>query len=160
MSCRSKWARESTDEQACRQLHEHNITIEKKQKQNKATYQAANLELDVSGKGSGLDINLDGVMDVDFRAGVADGASIVGDHVGNGGSLAGREGVAANGGLLGGGQLSDFAQLVLGLLLGDAVEGETSLHVIQQAVMLVGLFQGDDVCSKTTKTNKNKIRNT
>lgn len=39
----------------------------------------------------------------------------------------------------------DLAELVLCLLSGDAVDGETALGVVDQAEVLAGLLDGDDV---------------
>ena len=38
-----------------------------------------------------------------------------------------------------------LAQLVLGLLGGDAVHGEAALYVVHETEVLVGLFDGDHV---------------
>lgn len=38
----------------------------------------------------------------------------------------------------------------LGLLICDAVDGEPSLHIVDQTEVLTGLLNADDICQKTT----------
>ena len=77
------------------------------------------------------DVHLDAVIDLDDGVGVSDGPSISGVQVGDsvGASLDG----------------SDLAQLVLGLLGGDPVHGEPSLHVVDDTEVLSGLLDLDHV---------------
>merc|ERR1719295_893913 len=68
---------------------------------------------------TGGNVQLDRVVDLDDGVGVADGAAIAGVQVGD---------------TLGTGlHLVDFAELVLGLLGGDPVDGEPALHVVDDA---------------------------
>merc|ERR1719355_317739 len=62
---------------------------------------------------------------------VGDGAAVMGDEVGD---ALGTELDAA-----------DLAELVLGLLLGDAVDSKSALDVVHEAEVLAGLVDGDDV---------------
>lgn len=43
------------------------------------------------------------------------------------------------------GDLLNFAQFISGLLIGDAVKGETTLGVVEQSEALVGLLDLDDI---------------
>jgi len=91
----------------------------------------ARVELDVLGDGAGLDVKDDGVVDLDVRGWVADGAGVVGDDEWDT--------------LLGNTDLGDLAELVASLLGGDAVDGETALDVVDKTESLIGLLNGDDV---------------
>jgi hypothetical protein len=42
--------------------------------------------------------------------------------------------------------ITQHQTLYLGLLVADAVDGEAALDVVQQAELLVGLLDGDDIC--------------
>ena len=77
------------------------------------------------------EVDLDGVVDLDGRVGVADGASVVGDEV--------RDTLGAKLDLL------DLAELVGRLLRGDAVDREAALNVVQEAEVLARLLDRDDV---------------
>lgn len=78
-----------------------------------------------------FEVNLDGVVDADEGVRVADGARVVSDEVWN--PL--------------GSQLNtpDLCKLVAGFGVGNAVDGETALGVVDQAEVLASLFNGDDV---------------
>ncbi len=77
-------------------------------------------------------VNLDGVVDLDLGIGVADGAAVVGDDVGD--SLVGQ------------GLGTHTAQLESELLISDAVKGEATLGVVDQAeLVVVGLALGLDL---------------
>merc|ERR1719228_1424260 len=80
---------------------------------------------------AGCNVHLDTVVNPDCRVGEADGPSIrcvqEGDILGT--SL----------------DLTDTAQLVLGLGCGDAVHDEPSLHVVDDAEVLTGLLNLDDI---------------
>jgi hypothetical protein len=80
---------------------------------------------------SGLEVDLDGVVDTDDGVGVTDGAGVVGDEVGDS--------------LLSELDTLDLAKLVGGLGVGDAVDGETSLGVVDETEVLSGLLDRDDV---------------
>ena len=80
---------------------------------------------------SGGDGDLDGVVHLDIRVGVTKGASIVGD---------------SDRDLLGGDvDLLDTAELVLGLILLDTVENETSLGVVEKTEAVSRLLKLNNV---------------
>jgi hypothetical protein len=91
----------------------------------------ANFELDEVGDLGALNIVTDGVVSLDQRIGVTDGATVVGENVGD------TLGTELN--------LANLAKLVLGLLLSDAVDGETALNVIDEAELLTSLLNRDDI---------------
>lgn len=94
----------------------------------------------------GLKIEENRVVDLDLGVHVADGAAIVGNDVGDGGSLAlGGEGVLADHGLGALGLLDNLKELNVGLLGGDLVKDEAALGVVKKAELLVGLGDGDDI---------------
>ena len=74
------------------------------------------IETDGVGDLASGEVDLDGVVDTDAGVGVANGASIVRDEVGDA--------------LLSKLHLLDLAELVLGLGVGDAVDGEATLGVV------------------------------
>jgi len=89
------------------------------------------LELAVIEDLSGGDLDADGVVGLDSRIREADGAGVVGDDV-----------VDTLGAL---DDVLDTAQLVGGLLLGDLVDDEATLSIVQQAEVLLGLLQRDNI---------------
>jgi hypothetical protein len=120
--------------------------------------QVARVELDVVLDLVVLQVQAECVVDLDVRVRVAEGATVVGDQKGH--ALGADE------------QLLDFAELVLetqtfkrntirnnrkisiintksktnlSLLLGDTVNGESSLNVIDKSEELVGLLDGQDI---------------
>ena len=93
--------------------------------------QVAGVELDGVLDLAGGDVHLDAVVHLDDGVGVADGPPVGGVQVG--------DGVGAGLGL------PDLAQLVLGLLGGDPVHGEPPLHVVDDAEVLSGLLDLDDI---------------
>jgi len=80
---------------------------------------------------SGLDVEKDRVVDLDERVGVPDGPSVVGGE--------------SRDGLLSQLDVLHLAELVGSLLRADAVDGHASLGVVEDAEVLVGLLDGDDV---------------
>jgi len=91
----------------------------------------ANIELEDLSDLARLEVVLDGVVDLDERVRVADGAAIVGgDH----GDLVGAD---ADSG--------DLAELELGLSIVNRGEGEAALGVVQEAELLLGLVDGDNI---------------
>ena len=104
----------------------------------------ARVELDVLGDGTGLDVKDDGVVNLDVRGWVADGAGVVGNDEWdtlNIDIFCQKEWLY----LLGNADLGDLAELVACLLGGDAVNGEASLDIVDEAEGLVGLLDGDDI---------------
>lgn len=91
----------------------------------------AGVELDKVGDLVVLQVEADGVVSLDQRIGVADSATIVGDDVG--------DTLLANHNLL------DAAKLVLGLLIGDAMDGEATFNVIDETEVLTSLFNGNNI---------------
>jgi len=89
------------------------------------------LELELSDGSAGLNVDLDGIVDLDERVGVTDGAAVVGDDVGD---------------LLGGdGTLLHTAQFPLLLLVGDAVKNVAALGIEYQAELVASLGDLDNV---------------
>ena len=93
--------------------------------------EVADLEGDVVDDLACGQVDLDSVVDADLGVRVADGAGVVGDEVG--------DVAAAHGGLL------DLAELELGLLRGDAVDGKAALLVVEDAEVLAGLGDAHNV---------------
>lgn len=78
-----------------------------------------------------LDINLHGVVDLDSRVGVTDGASVMSDEVWD--TLSTKL------------HALDLGKLVAGFGFGDAVDGEATLGVVDKTEVFAGLFDGDYV---------------
>jgi hypothetical protein len=78
-----------------------------------------------------LNIELDGVVRLDGRVRVADGAAIVGNDV--------RDTTVTDG------DLADLAELVGGLLWSNLVDCKAALHVIKKTEMLSRLLNRDDI---------------
>jgi len=93
--------------------------------------EGSGIKSDVLGDGAGLDVDDDGVVDLDVGVGVSDGSGVVGDDEWN--TLGSNA------------DLVDAAELVLALFRGDSVDGESALDVIDQTEVLVGSLKGDDV---------------
>jgi len=93
--------------------------------------QVARVEFDVVLDLVRLQIEPDGVVDLDVRVRVADGAAVVRDQHGH--ALGSDQ------------QLLDLAQLVLGLLGRDAVHGEAALDVVDESELLARLLDRDHV---------------
>lgn len=89
------------------------------------------LELEVLGDLARSDINLDCVVSLDMRIRVADGAGVVGDN--NWDTTLTDEG------------LGDLAELELGLAVLNLVNGVATLDVVQEAEVLTGLGDGDNI---------------
>jgi len=89
------------------------------------------LELEASIDITGLEVELDRVVDVDLGVGVTDGSSVMGDDV--------RNLVLTDSLLL------DLAEFELGFLLRDLDGGEASLNVVKDSEVLSGFGDGDDV---------------
>lgn len=94
-------------------------------------HHGSDFELVDIGHLAGGNVDLDGVVDGHVGVGEAKGASIMGDGDGN---------------LLGGHvALLDAAQLVLGLVLLDAVEHKASLGIVEETEEVTTLLEGDNV---------------
>ena len=93
------------------------------------------VELDEISDLSLLNIKLDGIVDLDEGIGVTDGATVVGDDMG--------DTLATNS------DLADLEELVGRLLRSDAVDRETTLDVVKQTEVLAGLLNRDDVYIST-----------
>lgn len=78
-----------------------------------------------------LEVELDSVVDLDSRVRVTDSAAVVGDDMG--------DTLVSEGGLL------YLEELVGGFLGGDAVNGESSLYVVEDSEVLAGLLDGDNI---------------
>lgn len=91
----------------------------------------ASVELDEIGDLAGLELELDGVVNLDGGVRVTDGTAIMSDDV--------WDGLGADTGL------ADLQQLVGGLLRGDTVDGEAALDVVQETEVLARLLDRDDV---------------
>ena len=93
--------------------------------------EVASVELDEVGDLALLKVEANGVVDLDEGIGVTDGATVVGDDMG--------DTLATNS------DLADLEELVGRLLRSDAVDRETTLDVVKQTEVLVGLLNRDDV---------------
>jgi len=94
-------------------------------------HKVASVKLDEFLHLAGGDVDLHGVVDLDQGVGVADGAAVVGGDVRH---------------VLGpGGNLAHAAQLVSGLLWLDPVDNKASLHVVEDAEVLIGSFNGNNI---------------
>ena len=102
----------------------------------------AGIELDKVNDLARLNVELDGVVDLDQGVGVTDGAAVVGDNV--------WDTLGANT------SLADLEELVGSLLRSDAVDGEAALDVVQETEVLARLLDGDDIY--TTDTCKPHFR--
>ena len=102
--------------------------------------QVTSLELDVTDDLASLEVHLHGVVDLHHGIGVADGAGVVSHNEGD--LLAGQL------------ALLDLAQLELGLGLIDAVENETSLHIVEKAEAVVGTLEGDHIYTISNRRMK------
>jgi len=89
------------------------------------------VELDIVDDFGLLNVVLDGVVDTDVGVRVTDGASVVGDDVGNS--------TAANS------DATDFQEFVGSLLRCNAVDGETALNIVEEAEVFSGLFDRDNI---------------
>lgn len=89
------------------------------------------IEFDKVGDLASLEVELDGVVDLDERVGVTDGTTVVGDDVGN---TAGTKS-----------DLADLEELVGSLLRGDAVDGEAAFDIVEQTEVLARLLDGDHI---------------
>lgn len=76
-------------------------------------------------------VKLDGVVNFDGGVGIADGATVVSDDMGD--TLSTESNFA------------NFEELVGGFLGGDAVDSETTLDIVKETEVLAGLFNGDGV---------------
>lgn len=91
----------------------------------------AGIELDKVGDLASLKVELDGVVDLDEGVGVTDGATVVGDDMGN------TTGAKSD--------LANLEELVGGLLRGDAVDGEATLDIVEHTEVLARLLDGNDI---------------
>jgi len=92
---------------------------------------SANIELDIVRHLVVLKVKLDTVVHSDQRIGVPDCPSVVCNNV--------RDTAQAKTDTL------DLEELVLGLILGDSVDGKSTLDVVNDAEVLLGLFDRDHV---------------
>jgi len=93
--------------------------------------QVASFELDEVQNLALLNVVSDGVVHLNERIRIADGAAIMGDQEWN----------ALRAGL----DSSNSAQLVRALFGRDLVQDESTLHVIEQSEEIAGLFNGDNI---------------
>lgn len=89
------------------------------------------LKLDESLNLVSLQVKTDGVVGADQRIGVADGTAVMGNNEGDtlGTNL----------------HLTDLTELVLGLLIRDAVDNKATLDVVKDAEVLASLLDLDDI---------------
>ena len=78
-----------------------------------------------------LDVELHGIVGLDEGIRVTDGSAVVSDNVGDTASANSNP--------------ADLKELVGGFLRGDAVDGETTLDVVEKAEVLSRLFDGDNI---------------
>lgn len=93
--------------------------------------QVTSIEVNVVHDLSSSDVNLDGVIDLDDWVGIPDGASIVGNQE--------RNSTGTNLDTL------HLAELVLGFIISNTVDSVTTLNIIDQTEVLVGLLNGDNI---------------
>jgi len=91
--------------------------------------QVTAVEFDVVGYLAGGDVDLDGVVDLDKRVWVADGASVVGAEV--------RYSLGSSP------DLANLAQFELGFFAADSVDNESSLDIVDKTEVLSSLVDGD-----------------
>ncbi len=116
-------------------FHVHNLTDSTSVTSLGDGNHGAKLELENVGHFSGGNIDLDGVVDLDIRVGVSNGASIVSHGDRN---------------LLGGDHnVVDTAELVLGFVLLDFMHNESPFCVEHDTEKITGLLQLDDVHEAT-----------
>lgn len=96
---------------------------------------STSIKLDEVGHLVVLKIEFHSVVHADIGVGVPQCPSVVGDDV--------RHTAETKSNPL------DLKELVLGLLIGDAVDQETALDVVDDAEVLVGLLDRNDVCPET-----------
>jgi len=89
------------------------------------------IELDEIGDLVLLDIEFDGVVDLDVRVGVADSSPVVRDDVWDALSTDGH--------------FAYLEKLVASLLRCDPVDGETTLNVVKKTEVFTRLFNGDNI---------------
>jgi len=94
---------------------------------------------------AGLEIEFDGVVDANVWVRVADSATVVCNNVRHGTSLAVLEWVLAKCGEFALGEALHAAQFELGVVLYDTVQDKATLDIVQQAEVLAGLLNGDNV---------------
>ena len=97
------------------------------------------IELDEIGDLVLLDIEFDGVVDLDVRVGVADSSPVVRDDVWDAFST--------------GGHFPYLEKLVAGLLRCNPVDGETALNVVKKAKVFTGLFNSNNIWEIHTLVN-------
>ena len=96
--------------------------------------EVASVKLDKVGNLSLLEVETNSVVDLDQRIGVTDGATVMGNNVGDT--------------LVADGDLADLEELVGSLLRGDAVDGEAALDVVEETEVLARLLDRDDILQK------------
>lgn len=89
------------------------------------------IELDKVGDLALLNVKLDSVVDPDKRIGITDCSAVVGDNVGD------TTGTKSD--------LANLEEFVGGLFGGDAVDGETTLDVVEETEVLARLLNGNDI---------------
>lgn len=94
-------------------------------------HNVAGIKVNEFGDFSRLKVKLESVVDLDGRVRITDGAAVVSDDMGN------TLGTESN--------RADFEELVRGFLSSDAVDGETTLDIIEEAEVLAGLLDRDGV---------------
>lgn len=80
-----------------------------------------------------VDIKLDGVVDMDEGVWITDCSAVVGDNM--------RDTTSTES------DFADLEELVGGLLGSDAVDGKSTLNVIEETEVLARLLNTDDICS-------------
>lgn len=89
------------------------------------------VEFDEVGDFALLEVELDSVVGTNMGVGVTNGATIVGDNVG--------DTTVTNG------DAADLQEFVGSFLWGDAVDGEATLNIVQETEMFARFFDGDDI---------------
>jgi len=119
------------------QLSSPTTTTTERERETERGTHVALLKLDVVDNLVLDEVKLDDVVDLDGRVRVADRAAVVRDD----------EGDALCAEL----HLAHLEELVRRLLLRDAVDRKAALDVVQEAEVLAGLLDRDNVCTRTSE---------
>lgn len=92
----------------------------------------ARVELDKVSDFILLEVELNGIVDMDERVGVADRATIVGDNM--------RDATVADS------DATNFEEFVFGFLRCDAMNSKSALNIVEETEVFTRLFNRNDIC--------------